>query len=601
MKKSLFQIILALLVLMPLSSRGFAQSEIVTTVAGNGEACENPGGDFATSVSLCSPLGISVDIMGNIYFADSKRDRIRKVSPTGLISTVAGKGSSGYSGDGGPAVLATLNRPGGTAIDSQGNLYISEIYGNRIRKVDPTGIITTVAGTGTAGYNGDGGPATSAQISTPQGIAVDAAGSLFIADAGNHRIRRVDAAGKISTVAGTGLSGYNGDGRLATSAQLANPQGVALDAEGNLFIADYHNNRVRKVTPAGTISTIAGDGTAGFGGDDGLATMAQLSGPQSVAIDAAGSLFITDYFNNRIRKVDLEGIISTIIGTDSSGYSGDGGPAISAMVYNPLDVAVDANGSLYFADYGNNRVREIQDLTAITFYFPEVMVGGGYSTHVTILNMGSTECSSELILTDSMGNPLSAGAAVNRPDGETQELTGSSFPVLLPPGGVGFVTLTALDPYAEIQVGWARLVSDQNVLASVATYEYADAEGLQVMVGVLPSLRLQSATIPVDNSEEQNKQLAYAIVNPSGQALKVKMTLVGQDGVVLENLDTLPLGPREHFARYLWQDMGTKNFKGSLVLQGENLATFISVALLEKQGILTVIPVVAGKLPGVPE
>ena len=229
-----------------------------------------------------------VDAAGNLFIADGSNNRIRKVDPAGTISTVAGTGVGGgfgFSGDGGPATGAQLNAPFGVFVDAAGNLFIADVGNHRIRKVDPAGTISTVAGTGVggfSGFSGDGGPATEAQLHFPAGVFVDAAGNLFIADASNHRIRKMDPAGTISTVAGTGVEGFSGDGGPATEAQLHFPAGVFVDAAGNLFIADASNHRIRKVDPAGTISTVAGTGTAGFSGDGGPATGAQLNGPSGV-------------------------------------------------------------------------------------------------------------------------------------------------------------------------------------------------------------------------------------------------------------------------------------------------------------------------------
>jgi len=271
---------------------------------------------------------------------------------TGDISTVAGNGTLGYSGDGGTATAASLAYPFGVAVDGAGNLYIADSNNQRIRRVDAgTGLISTVAGDGGYGYNGDGGSATAASLASPAGVAVDGAGNLFIADQGNQRIRRVDAGtGLISTVAGNGNYGYNGDGGSATAASLANPTGVAVDGAGNLYIADYGNQRIRKVDALGTISTVAGNGIAGSSGDGGAATAASLAYPTGVAVDGAGNLFIVDQGNQRIRKVDALGTISTVVGNGTTGYSGDGGAATAASLRYPTGVAVDGAGNLFIVD-----------------------------------------------------------------------------------------------------------------------------------------------------------------------------------------------------------------------------------------------------------
>jgi hypothetical protein len=286
------------------------------------------------------------------------------ISINPVISTVAGNGTAGYSGDGGSATSAQLRGPSGMAVDANGDLFIADTGNNVIREVvQATGTIITVAGTGTAGYSGDGGAATSAQLNSPYGVAVDSSGDLFIADAGNNVIREViPATGIIITVAGTGKAGYSGDGAAATSAQLNSPLGVAVDSSGNLYVADTGNNAIREVVQAtGTIITVAGTGTAGYSGDGAAATSAELSGPVSVAVDASGNLFIADAGNNVVREVvQTTGDIVTIAGNGTAGYSGDGGSATSAQLSDPTGLAVDANGNLFIGDSGNDCVRKVR-------------------------------------------------------------------------------------------------------------------------------------------------------------------------------------------------------------------------------------------------
>lgn len=488
---------------------------IITTMAGNGTGGFSGDGGLATSAQFNTPRGLSVDTSGNLYVADQGNGAIRQVTPGGIITTVAGNGSRGYSGDGGPAKNAELNQPFGVAVDPAGNLWIADSLNNRIRKVgsgaltaapefSPTSgtytsaqtvtisdatagatiyyttdgttpttsssvysaaitvsasetiqafavasgfaqsaiatatytiaivptptidwsnpvpitegtalsavqlnasspvagsfgytpaagtvpgvgyralrvvftptdavnyttatamvtilvtpipqsgpTITTVVGDGNLGYSGDGGPAVSAQLHNPTAVATDASGNLYFADYLNHVIRRVDSNGTITTVAGNGTAGYSGDGGLATSAQLSGPLSFALDASGNLYISDVFNHVIRKVTPGGTISTVAGNGSYGYSGDGGPATSAQLNTPQGVAVDASGNLYIADYSNYVIRKVTLGGIISTVAGNNTQGNSGDGGQAASAQLTNPLSLAVDVSGNLYIGD-----------------------------------------------------------------------------------------------------------------------------------------------------------------------------------------------------------------------------------------------------------
>jgi secreted PhoX family phosphatase len=331
----------------------------LTAVAGSGLAGYSGDAGPATAAKLNDPRGIAVDVAGNLYVADRGNARIRKVTPEGVIHTVAGNGTAGYDGDGGPATAALLNAPLSIAVDTAGNLYTADAFNHRIRKVNSEGMISTVAGNGTVGYGGDGGSATAAQLNYPSGVAVDTAGNLYIVDWGNARIRKVTLEGVINTVAGNGTNGYSGDGGSATTAQLWYPEGAAVDTAGNLYIADTYNYRIRKVTSAGVITTVAGKNGNGYLGDGGPATAALLNVPRSIALDPSGNLYIADTDNHRIRKVTSEGVISTVAGNGTRGYLGDGGPATAALLSYPYGVAVDAAGSLYIADAGNNRIRKV--------------------------------------------------------------------------------------------------------------------------------------------------------------------------------------------------------------------------------------------------
>ena len=299
------------------------------------------------------------DGSGNLYIADRSNHRIRKVDSAGNITTVAGTGTAGFGGDGGAAVAAQLNSPTGVAPDGSGNLYIADTDNRRIRKVDSAGNITTVAGDGTTGFGGDGGAAVAAQLNSPIGVAPDGSGNLYIADQNNDRIRKVDSAGNITTVAGDGTTGFGGDGGAAVAAQLNLPHSVAVDGAGNLYIADWGNHRIRKVDSAGVITTVAGSGTAGFGGDGGAAVAARLSLPTGVAVDGSGNLYIADWGNHRIRKVNSAGVITTVVGDGTAGFGGDGGAAAAAQLNSPRGVAPAGSGNLYIADTGNNRIRKL--------------------------------------------------------------------------------------------------------------------------------------------------------------------------------------------------------------------------------------------------
>ena len=372
----------------------------VSTVAGQvGEWTMVNDGGPASQADLYLPSGVFVDGAGNLFIADSHHNRIREVfaagANAGTIATVAGDGAAGYDGTATVATSTSLNQPGGVAMDGAGNLYIADTNNNVIRKVNlNTGAISTAAGTGAPGYTGDGGLATSATLNSPEGIAVDGAGDLFIADTNNDAVREVIAAtGKISTVAGdgTGVPGYAGDGEAAIQARLNAPYGVALDSAGNLYIADSGNNRVRVVNAAGNIGTSAGDGAAGYIGDGGLAISAELYSPLGVACDPAGNLYIADARNYVVRKVNaLSGNITTIAGATQydnyvdgksdfnygNGENGDafsgGGIATGAGIYAPYGVAVDQAGNLLIAEYFDHIVREVAANSATLFFTPEL-------------------------------------------------------------------------------------------------------------------------------------------------------------------------------------------------------------------------------------
>lgn len=366
--------------------RKISPDGVITNVAGNGTYGISGDGGPATSAQIGVPDGLAVDGAGNLYLSDNYQDdsigverhRVRKISPDGIITTVAGNGGSGYSGDDGPAPEAQLMSPGHLAVDKAGNLYIED--GPRVRKVSADGIITTVAGNGSRGYSGDGGPAVNAQLAeipyASLALAVDGAGSLYIAN--SYRIRKVSAKGIITTVAGNGDRSIPlGDGVPATQAQLINPVGVAVDSAGTLYISDTFTNRVLKVSADGLITTVAGrkEGANGLEPleappDRVPASASYLYWPAGMATDRGGNLYIADSRYARIRRVSPTGTITTVAGSaslrDRHGYSGDGGPATSALLSWPKDVALDGAGNVYIADSGNSRVRMVSQAGIIT-------------------------------------------------------------------------------------------------------------------------------------------------------------------------------------------------------------------------------------------
>ncbi|MCX5200618.1 RICIN domain-containing protein [Streptomyces sp. NBC_00237] len=331
----------------------------INTVAGTGAHGYSGDNGPATSAKLYHPYEVAVDTTGALYISEFGGHRVRKITADGKTSTITGNGTKGFSGDCAPATGAQLNTPRGLAVDSVGAVYIADSENHRVRKVTADGKICTVAGNGTKGFSGDGGAAVTAQLNGPYGVAVDTTGTLYITEFGNHRVRKVTTDGKISTIAGTGNAGSVGDGGPAASARLKEPRGVEVGRAGDLYIADAGNHRIRRIAADGKISTIAGTGTKGFSGDGGLATDARLNSPYGVAVDSTGTLYIAEIEGHRVRKVTADGKISTIAGTGTGGFAGDDGPADSAQLRRPVGVAVDRSGTLYIADHANHRVRKI--------------------------------------------------------------------------------------------------------------------------------------------------------------------------------------------------------------------------------------------------
>ncbi|MFA9271710.1 MAG: NHL repeat-containing protein [Baekduiaceae bacterium] len=333
------------------------EAPTISTVAGTGASGVSGDGGPATDAALMFPLDVAVEADGSVLIADSNSTRLRRVSPAGVISTVAGTGASGYSGDGGPATSAQLSYPSSVAVAPDGSIVFVDAFNRCVRRVGPDGIITTIAGTGTMGSSPDGGAATAANI-TPFAVAVERDGSVLIAE--SAKVRRVDASGIITTVAGTGAYASGGDGGPATSAQLNMPSAVAVAPDGGILIAEMFGQRVRRVSPEGIISTIAGTGAMGFSGDGGPATAAQLQGPEGVAVAPDGSVLIGDRVNHRVRRVDPQGIITTIAGGGSPEGVGDGGPATNAALYYPTGVEATPAGKVLIADARNFRVRMVE-------------------------------------------------------------------------------------------------------------------------------------------------------------------------------------------------------------------------------------------------
>ncbi len=351
---------------------GVAQT--ITTFAGNGTYSFSGDGGPATLASLGRPVDVYVAASGSVYIVDQWNNRVRLVNSSGTISTIAGNGTTAWASEGVAATTVGIDHPRAICADASGNLYVADEGNERIRKITPGGLIYNAAGNGTSAYSGDGGPATSASIYGALGVCTDAGGNLYIGDSRNYVVRKVTPAGIISTFAGNGVAGSGGDGGPATAAQFTSPSGLCFDAAGNLYVADYW--RVRKITPAGIITTFAGNGTLGYSGDGGPATAAAINNIVGICLDATGNLYIADQGNNVVRKVTTAGIISTYAGTGTAGFSGDGGPAAAARLNEPTGVRMDGSNNLYIADYSNQRIRKV--------FAYNVAVGNTGATNVAV-------------------------------------------------------------------------------------------------------------------------------------------------------------------------------------------------------------------------
>jgi len=484
---------------------------VINTIAGNGAAGFSGDSGQAVAAKLNQPTSIAVDSSGNVYFADTANARIRMISPSGVITTVAGNGSVNCSGDGGQATAASLDQPVGITVDSSGNLYIADYPASVIRKVSmPGGIINTIAGKCFLGSEfGDGGPAASAVLNQPSGVAVDSSGNVYIADTTNSVIRKITASsGNISLFAGSlSSAGFGGDGGKATSALLNLPAAVALDGAGNLYIADTGNNRIRMVSASsGNISTIAGTGVAGSVGDSGgSATAAQLYKPSTIAVDASGNVFIADPLTNRILEVS-GGTISTPAGIGVAGFFGDGGAPPNALLKQPTGVAVDASGNIYIADTGNNRIREV---TAITAPAPTIKPGGIVPVDSTV----STVQPGEWIAI--YGSNLGPATPVNWNGDFPQQLGGVSVTIDNTPAYLYYVSA------GQVNVQVPDIANPNRSVNVVVTAGSQSVTSTVNLASVAPSFALLGDNLHVAGIIVHSDG-TYDIIGPTGTSLGYK-------------------------------------------------------------------------------
>jgi trimeric autotransporter adhesin len=388
-------------------------AQIITTVVGRGGTFGDGGP--ATNAAIAQPFGIFMANNGNLYIADAGHNRIRMVNIHGIITTVAGispdglHDTGGYNGDNIQATAALLKRPTGITADGAGNIYIVDDDNFRIRRIDPTGIITTIAGTGISGYSGDNGPATNATIGNCASICLDAAGNIYFADIDNFVIRKINTSGIINTYAGTGTGGYSGDGNPATAAKISTFH-LCSDNSGNIYTAEYSSHCIRKIDRDGIITTIAGTGIEGYTPDGNMASGALLSLPSAVRVDITGNILFTEGGNFIVRKIAADGTLVTVAGDRTPGYSGDGGPATDAQLDAPIDVLEDLDGGIYICDFNNNVVQYISNPLGVATTYSSGNALSIYPTPCTgevLLNI--TEIQDENVvyrISDMEGRPL---------------------------------------------------------------------------------------------------------------------------------------------------------------------------------------------------
>ncbi len=445
-------------VLCMLFAAAVSHGQVIATLAGTGTATFSGDGGLASQAALNSPYGVALDSAGNVYIADSGNNRIRKITSAGVITTVAGCGNQTSAcvqagvGDGGPATAPFINNPWDVVAGNAGNFYFTDSTNMRIRMVDASGNIGTVAGGG-LNNPGDGGLAVNAQLMNPVGLAIDGSGNLYFTDTGANVVRKVSTSGIITTIAGNGGKGFSGDGLQATNATLNGPHGLGVDSAGNVFIADTMNVRVRKVSTAGVITTVAGNGQAGSTANGAAATNTSLNYPWTVKADGAGNIYISDLQNLSVFKVNSSGIINAFAGTGTAGFSGDGGPASSAQLDGPAGLALDATGSVYIADAVGNRLRKVYAGTALPPTISGVVNGANFQPGIVPGSLATIQGANLAAVVDTWANSIVNGELPATLDGVSVNIgTKAAYLSYISPTQINFVVPDVAAGSAQVTV-----------------------------------------------------------------------------------------------------------------------------------------------------
>ena len=565
---------------------GDIEARYVYIFAGTGESGFTGEGVPATDARLSNPRGMAVDRAGNVYVADTGNHRIRRINTQGVISTFAGTGAFGFTGEGVPATEARFNRPEGVAVDGAGNVYVADTGNDRIRRINTQGVISTFAGTGASGFTGEGVPATEAAFNQPEGVAVDGAGNVYVADTGNHRIRRINTQGVISTFAGTGKNGFLGDDRAATTALLSRPQGVAVDRAGKVYVADTGNYRIRRIDTQGVISTFAGNGGDGFTGEGVPATEAGFNHPEGVAVDGAGNVYVADtgvitwggrLRIDRIRRIDTRGVITTILR----------GPA--DMPVPGHDVAVDAAGNVYAAtSNGQILVIRTPGERIVTKEFPQFANGDSTASDLVLVNVDTKRVTPVIRFYGPNGEPISADSLVEV-TGDLELAADGSLSVTggIPPLGERTIFTHGR---GALRIGSVRVVSD----GTIAGFLRFNSMVVGV-AGVGAAEPVENAIFPA-RRKEGGINTGVALQNLYTGAIDLSCSLMVEGDVLKTETTRLDFrGQSARFINEMFPTTNTSNFSGSVYCAAEPRgATFTGVVLEMDIGnrIFTTLPLV---------